>query len=110
MKKLLIIFSLFAVTMTHASNENNVNTLENKSNTTMTDISYVTMTTAQLQQEVEKHYRYAFRIGSAVNRNWNERLIYRIDGDKFWPKQLHWSATHWIQYTLKYLNNKCRGK
>ena len=74
MKKLLIIFSLFTVTMTHASNENNVNTLENKSNTTMTDISYVTMTTAQLQEEVEKRSingNLSFDMGMELIKRWS---------------------------------------
>lgn len=74
MKKLLIIFSLFAVTMTHASNENNVNTLENGSNTTMTDISYVTMTTAQLQEEVEKRSingNLSFDMGMELIKRWS---------------------------------------
>lgn len=74
MKKLLIIFSLFAVTMTHASNENNVNTLEHRSNTTMTDISYVTMTTAQLQEEVEKRSingNLSFDMGMELIKRWS---------------------------------------
>ena len=45
--------SLFTTTMINASNENSFRTLENKANTTINK-SYQTMSTAQLQEEVEK--------------------------------------------------------
>jgi hypothetical protein len=69
----LIAFSLITVTMTYASNENNVNTLENNYNTAATE-SYQHMTTAQLQEEVEKRSingDLSFEMGLELLKRWS---------------------------------------
>jgi hypothetical protein len=74
MTKLLIILSLFAVTMSHASNKNSVNSLENRSNTAIDNKSYSHMSTAQLQEEVEKHSingDLSFNMGLELIKRWS---------------------------------------
>ena len=72
MKKLLIIFSLF--TLTYPSSEHTVNTKDNRSNAMMKDISYVNMSTEQLQKEVEKRSingDLSFNMGLELIKRWS---------------------------------------
>ena len=61
-------------TMTYASNDKNVNNMENRSNTIMEDISYMTMSTEQLQEEVEKRSingNLSFNMGMELIKRWS---------------------------------------
>lgn len=74
MKKLLIILSLFAVTMSYASNKNSVNALKNRSNTVIDNKSYSHMSTAELQEEVEKRSingELSFNMGLELIKRWS---------------------------------------
>lgn len=69
----MIVFSLMTVTMTYASNENEVNTLENNYNTP-TEESYKYMSTEQLQEEVEKRSisgDLSFSMGLELLKRWS---------------------------------------
>lgn len=76
MKKILekmILLSFITVTMTYASNENNMNTIENKSNTTI-EASYQHMSTEQLEEEVEKRSisgDLSFSMGLELLKRWS---------------------------------------
>ena len=76
MKKILekmILLSFITVTMTYASNENNMNTIENKSNTTI-EASYQNMSTEQLEEEVEKRSisgDLSFSMGLELLKRWS---------------------------------------
>lgn len=65
-----------------------------------------------VQARVRRHYRYAMRIGSAVNRGWDDNggLLYRVDAEHFWPDGKTWSFMDAVTYRLKYLGNRIRGK
>jgi len=72
MKKLLIIFSLF--TMTYASSEHTVKKKDNNSIAMIKDISYVNMSTEQLQKEVEKRSingDLSFNMGLELIKRWS---------------------------------------
>lgn len=71
----IVTLSLFTTTMINASNENNFRTLENKANTTINK-SYQTMSTTQLQEEVEKHSingNLSFEMGMELIKRWTKR-------------------------------------
>ncbi|MCX8031543.1 MAG: polysaccharide deacetylase family protein [Thermodesulfovibrionales bacterium] len=59
----------------------------------------------------KKHYKYLMRIGSALNRDWNNKnnILYRINGEKL-NNINHLKKSHLFQYYLKYLLNMVRGK
>lgn len=65
-----------------------------------------------VQRRVRRHYRYAMRIGSAINRGWddNQGLLYRVDAEHFWPDGRTWSFGDSVKYRLKYLGNRLRGR
>ncbi len=69
-------------------------------------------TNPQVTRRVLADYRYALRIGSALNRDWNANggLLYRVDADHFWPQGGVWSWTDQVGYRLKYLANRLRGR
>lgn len=66
----------------------------------------------RVQRRVHRRFRYAMRIGSAMNRGWddNRGLLYRVDAEHFWPRGKVWSFTDTVKYRLKYLGNRIRGK
>ena len=67
--------SLFTTTMINASNEDSFRTLENKANTTI-NTPYQTMSTTQLQEEVEKrsiHGNLSFEMGMELIERWTKR-------------------------------------
>ncbi len=65
-----------------------------------------------VQRQVRQQYRYAMRIGSAMNRGWDDNggLLYRVDAEAFWPQGKVWSFGDSVRYRLKYLGNRLRGK
>ncbi len=69
-------------------------------------------TDRQVHHRVRRCFRYAMRIGSAMNRGWDDNggLLYRVDAEHFWPRGKVWSFTDAVKYRLKYLGNRARGK
>jgi peptidoglycan/xylan/chitin deacetylase (PgdA/CDA1 family) len=65
-----------------------------------------------VQAQVKRHFRYAMRIGTAMNRGWEDNggLLYRVDAEAFWPRGKVWSVGDAVRYRLKYLGNRVRGK
>ena len=65
-----------------------------------------------VRQRVLSHYRYAMRIGTAMNLGWNDNggLLYRVDAESFWPHGKVWSLGQSVKYRMKYLSNRIRGK
>ena len=76
MKKIFektIILSLITATMTYASNKNNINPIDDRSNLAMKEIAYVNMSTEELQKEVEKRSvsgDLSFDMGLELIRRW----------------------------------------
>lgn len=64
----------------------------------------------QIQHRVNKTYPYAFRIGNAVNRSWQESLFYRINADPYWQQQKSLGSRDRLKYQFKYWQNKLRLK
>ncbi|MCX7913981.1 MAG: polysaccharide deacetylase family protein [Thermodesulfovibrionales bacterium] len=60
---------------------------------------------------VTQHYKYAMRIGSALNRDWHnsKNIIYRIDGEKI-LRNRGFTTKSLVKYFLKYLSNRIRGR
>jgi hypothetical protein len=70
----IIILSLITVTMTYGSNKDNLNNLNDKSYTTL-EKSYQSMSTAQLQEEVEKRSisgDLSFDLGMELMNRWTK--------------------------------------
>ena len=61
---------------------------------------------------MRRHFRYAMRIGSAINRHWDGSagLLYRVDAEHFWPAGRVWSFTDAVRWRLSYLGNRLRGR
>lgn len=69
----IIVLSLITVTMTYGSNTENLNSLKNKDYTTL-ESSYQNMSTAQLQEEVEKRSingNLSFDMGMELIKRWS---------------------------------------
>jgi len=66
----------------------------------------------RVQRRVHQHFRYAMRIGSAMNRGWGDNggLLYRVDAEHFWPRGRVWSWSDAVRFRLKYFGNRVRGK
>ncbi len=76
MRKQLTILSMFALTMVFASNENRVNTIENISNSAIENGTYKQMSTAQLQEEVERRSingNLSFDMGLELIKRWSNK-------------------------------------
>jgi peptidoglycan/xylan/chitin deacetylase (PgdA/CDA1 family) len=58
------------------------------------------------------HYRYAMRIGFALNKDWTnrDRLLYRVSGDALPSKDFPLTRSNLRRYRLKYFANSLRGK
>jgi peptidoglycan/xylan/chitin deacetylase (PgdA/CDA1 family) len=66
-----------------------------------------------LHRQLREYYPYAMRIGSALNRDWENGgsgLIYRIDADPFWQQQIQWGRQHYWKYKMKYFSNLIRSR
>jgi peptidoglycan/xylan/chitin deacetylase (PgdA/CDA1 family) len=65
----------------------------------------------EVQCRVRRHYPYAMRIGSALNRDWRGSggLLYRVDAERFWPQGRVWSRSDLLAWHLKRLGNRLRG-
>ncbi len=70
----IIALLIITATMTYANNKDNLDTIENKSNPTI-DKSYQNMSTAQLQNEVEKRSingDLSFAMGLELMKRWTK--------------------------------------
>jgi peptidoglycan/xylan/chitin deacetylase (PgdA/CDA1 family) len=63
-------------------------------------------------QAVGRRFRYAMRIGGALNRNWGKpsEFLYRVDAEHFWPKGQRWPLQNMLLWSLKRRLNRLRGK
>jgi len=63
-------------------------------------------------KQVGKRFRYAMRIGGAVNKDWGKigDFIYRVDAEHFWPQGDLWSSQSMMAWRLKRRFNRLRGK
>jgi peptidoglycan/xylan/chitin deacetylase (PgdA/CDA1 family) len=68
-------------------------------------------TNPAVTRQVCAGFRYAMRIGSALNRDWrgNGGLLYRVDAEHFWPQGKLWSRRQSLGWGLKSLANRLRG-
>jgi hypothetical protein len=67
---------MFTVTMAYASNENSVNGMEEISNSFTKNVSYKHMSTAQLQEEVERRSingDLSFDMGLELIKRWSNK-------------------------------------
>lgn len=69
-------------------------------------------TSRQVNQLAKQYYKYIIRIGSALNSDWHARdgLIYRINADLLWQRNLYITKSFLIKAQLKYWLNYSRGK
>jgi peptidoglycan/xylan/chitin deacetylase (PgdA/CDA1 family) len=60
---------------------------------------------------VKKHYRYVFRIGTAINFCWNpsNQILYRIPSDLLRNKKEPFRLKKYFSYFCKYFLNKLRN-
>lgn len=63
-------------------------------------------------QAVGRRFRYAMRIGGAVNRGWGNpgEFLYRVDAEHFWPQGRLWTFRSMLFWRLKWGVNRMRGK
>lgn len=66
----------------------------------------------QAHQYVIQHYRYGLRIGSAINRGWDNKrgFLYRVDADFLWKNNRPIDKHLLRKLTLKYWLNRVRRK
>lgn len=60
----------------------------------------------------KKHYEHIFRIGNAVNKNWQNTngLLYRVNGDQLPHPRAPFRPLARMKYSARYLLNTLRGK
>ena len=61
-------------------------------------------------QRAQRRYRYVFRIGGALNRTWNSRLLYRIDADAMESPRSLFSPSRMLRYRARYFWNRLRRR
>ncbi|MBI4622480.1 MAG: hypothetical protein HY736_04560, partial [Verrucomicrobia bacterium] len=59
-------------------------------------------------QQAKRRYRYVFRIGGALNRGWDRRVLYRIDADRMETPWSLFSPARLAQYKARYFWNRLR--
>lgn len=59
-------------------------------------------------RHAKQRYRHLFRIGSALNRNWNSRVLYRVDADDMNDPRAVFSPMHLAVYRARYFWNRVR--
>lgn len=64
----------------------------------------------KLNSQIQAHYPYIFRIGSALNASWKHPVIYRADATPFWLHSLSLNATALSPYKQQYYWNRIRLK
>ncbi|MBN2816903.1 MAG: polysaccharide deacetylase family protein [Campylobacterales bacterium] len=65
----------------------------------------------QILEETQKYYKYAFRIGNGINRDFKgiNGVIYRIDGDNLKDAHSVFSLKNMLRYAFKTLIKKVAG-
>lgn len=58
----------------------------------------------------KNHYKYLMRIATAVNANWDQKNLYRIDADDFWQNNKAISRLDLFFWKMKYFINKITGR
>jgi peptidoglycan/xylan/chitin deacetylase (PgdA/CDA1 family) len=66
--------------------------------------------TPEALRKVRQHYRYAFRIGGAMNRNWSGSLLYRVSGDCLKAPDEIFSAARLALFRARFFWNRLRGR
>lgn len=63
-------------------------------------------------QGVGRRFRYAMRIGGAVNRGWGKsgEFLYRVDAEQFWTQGRLWTFRSMLFWRLKSGVNRLRSK
>ena len=56
----------------------------------------------------KNHYKYLMRIGNASNCNWDQKILYRIDGDKLLENNKPISRVKIFLWKINYFFNKLR--
>lgn len=56
----------------------------------------------------KRYYRHAFRIGGALNRSWESRLLYRVDADRMETPWALFSPGRLVRYRARSLWNRLR--
>jgi len=59
---------------------------------------------------VKQHYRHAFRIGGAINRNWSGSVLYRVNGDGLTGPDSLFSAGRIAAARARFYWNRLRGR
>src|SRR5207253_7926797 len=52
-----------------------------------------------------RNYRYLFRIGSAMNRSWSQRMLYRVDADEMTDERELFSSHRLAVYRARHFWN-----
>lgn len=88
--------------------------LEQKLQTTIDTFVYpYGRMTRSINKVVNQHYRYAMRIGSALNLNWKNlhSVIYRVNGDELWSEEKPiLTLTDQLYLWARFLSNTIRFK
>lgn len=68
--------------------------------------------TRKVHQTVTQTYEAGIRIGSSLNRGWDQknRYLYRVDADHLWLKGLPINSAFIRKLTVKFWANRLRGK
>jgi peptidoglycan/xylan/chitin deacetylase (PgdA/CDA1 family) len=61
---------------------------------------------------VTRQFRYAMRIGGAINEGWGKpgEFLYRVDAEHFWPQKRLWTVQSMLMWRLKRRLNRVRGR
>ena len=65
-----------------------------------------------VHRRILKHYTYIMRIGSALNKDWqnHSNCIYRFDAEHYWPQGKRLKLFDYIKLYYKFLCNSIRNK
>lgn len=65
----------------------------------------------RVHKMVRQHYAWDFRIGSALNKHWQQKgALYRVDAEKLWPQNKPFDTRLLRKLRWKYWVNQLRGK
>ena len=64
----------------------------------------------QVQAVANNHYQYVMRIGNSSNKNWQQKVLYRINADPFWKDNKKISYLNLLSWKINYWWNVIRGK
>lgn len=64
----------------------------------------------KIQNMANTHYRYVMRIGGAINKNWDQKVLYRVNADPFWKNNKKISNLNFLLWKIKYYFNMLRKK